>query len=295
MTSDRIHLAHVLVAEIFAFLYSERMNQIFFARFAPFFATLRLTVITVIAAIPCMQQVEAAQPDAETIRLITDESADMQERDGAVKMMAPTPEGSKILLEMAEKKTLPDELKSSVALSLAESEDPAVRKKAAEVVPLPLMKGNERIEPISKLIKMTGDVKAGELVFRNSNGPNCVNCHQINGVEKRSGPPLNTIGEKPKEALYESILAPSAAIQHGFEAWTIKKTDGSIISGLKIDDTDEKFTMKNLEGEFIDIPAAEIKRKVKQKASLMPENLIQTMTKQDLINLVEFLSAQKVQ
>src|SRR5205823_1418233 len=119
------------------------MKQISFALIALFFASLRLTI--------------AAQPDAETVKLITDESADMQERDGAVKMMAPTPEGAKILLEMAEKKTLPDELKSSVALSLAESEDPAVRKKAAEVVPLPLMKGNERIEPISKLTKMTGD------------------------------------------------------------------------------------------------------------------------------------------
>jgi putative heme-binding domain-containing protein len=236
----------------------------------------------------------AAQPDPENVKLVTDDSAEMQERDAAVKMLAATPEGAQVLLGMAAKKELPDELKSSAALALAENDDEAVRKQAATLVPLPLMKGGERIEPISKLVKITGDPKAGREIFKSTGGPNCVNCHQIDGVGKEVGPPLNTIGEKPKEALYESILAPSAQIQHGFEAWTVKKTDGTIITGIKVDDTDEKFTMKTQDGEYLDIPAAEIKRKVKQKQSLMPEGLIQTMTKQDLIDLVEFLTTQKV-
>jgi putative heme-binding domain-containing protein len=237
----------------------------------------------------------AAQPNPDNVKLVTDDSSEMEDRDAAVKMLAATPEGAKVLLDLAQKKELPDELKSSAALALAENDDEAVRKQAATLVPLPLMKGGERIEPISKLVKMTGDPKAGKDVFRSVSGPNCVNCHQIEGVGKEIGPPLNTIGEKPKSALYESILAPSAQIQHGFEAWTVKKTDGTFITGLKVDDDDEKFTMKTQEGEFLNIPAAEIKRKVKQKQSLMPEGLIQTMTKQDLINLVEYLATQKVQ
>jgi len=52
-------------------------------------------------------------------------------------------------------------------------------------------------------------------------------------------------------------------------------------------------TIKTGEGEIIELPVDEIQKKVKQKASLMPENLIQTMTTKDLVDLVEYLSSQK--
>ena len=156
------------------------------------------------------------------------------------------------------------------------------------------MKDGTQILPVSKLIEMKGDKEAGRAVFRNGKGPNCINCHQIENEGKEIGPPLNNIGEKPKDALYESILAPSAAIQHGFETWTVKTKAGKVFTGVLIGDPEEKITLKTAEGEFIEIPAEDIQRQVKQKASLMPEGLIQTMTTKELVDLVEYLSEQKV-
>jgi putative heme-binding domain-containing protein len=235
-----------------------------------------------------------AEADPEMLKTIRDDSADMQERDSAVKMLAKTKEGAMAMIDLATKNNFPDEMRSSAALALAESDDKDILKGAEDVLPLPKMKDGTRILPISKLVDMKGDVAAGREVFRSSKGPNCINCHQLEGLGREIGPPISTIGEKPKEVLYESIIAPSASIQHGYEAWTVKTKDGKVLSGLKVEDTDDKFTMKTIEGELVDIAPEDIKKKTKEKKSLMPEGLINSMTTKDLINLVEYLSEQKV-
>jgi len=236
----------------------------------------------------------AAEADPDMLKALSDGEMEMQERDAAVKMLSKSKEGAMAMIQLAQKGEFPDELKSSAALALAENEDSEIVAAATKALPLPVMKDGKQIVPISKLAEMTGDAKAGRAVFRNGQGPNCINCHQIENEGKEIGPPLNNIGEKAKELLFESILAPSAAVQHGFEAWTVKTKDGNRLSGIKVEDNDEKVTLKTIEGQFIEIPVGDIAKKVKEKKSLMPENLIGTMTTKDLVDLVEFLATQKV-
>jgi putative heme-binding domain-containing protein len=126
-------------------------------------------------------------------------------------------------------------------------------------------------------------------------GANCVACHVIGDKGQDVGPPLNTIGEKGKDILFESIVLPSVAIQHGFHSYMIRTKSSGVKTGLLVDDNDEKTTLKDTSGEFIEIPAAEIVKKVEQKTSLMPQGLISTMTVQEMVDLIEFLSQQKVQ
>ena len=50
----------------------------------------------------------------------------------------------------------------------------------------------------------------------------CIQCHQVNGLGKEVGPNLSEIGKKlTKQALFESILYPSAGISHNFETWVV--------------------------------------------------------------------------
>ncbi len=147
---------------------------------------------------------------------------------------------------------------------------------------------------------MTGDdPKAGRAVFRSANGPNCINCHQISKTEgKEIGPPLNNIGGKPKEAL---ALRIDPGAERGDSARTKlrglddpKTKDGRRLTGIKVEDNDEKVSLKTMEGEFIEIPAERRREEDQGKKSLMPEKLIETMTTKDLVDLVEYLTTQKV-
>lgn len=155
-------------------------------------------------------------------------------------------------------------------------------------------KDGQILPPIEQLAQLNGDVKAGEAVFRNANGANCIRCHQLGDTGGVLGPPLTVIGQKLSKAqLYEAILDPSAAIEMGYETWVIKTRDGEVLTGRKVEDTDDHLTILNADGKYQDVPAEKVERKVQQKISLMPEGLSQAMTRQDLVNLVEFLVQRK--
>src|SRR4051794_16865686 len=97
-------------------------------------------LIVVVSLILFSRPSQAADDTAEFIKTIQDDSAEMQSRDGAVKMLAQTKAGAMKLIAMNEKGELPDELKASAALALAGSSDAEVRKAAEAKLPMPASK-----------------------------------------------------------------------------------------------------------------------------------------------------------
>lgn len=86
---------------------------------------------------------------------------------------------------------------------------------------------------------------------------------------------------------------PNAGILMGYENWVVKTKKGEVVSGLKTTETPDGVTIKDTLGKYHDINADDIARQVKQKVSIMPENLAATMTKQELVDLAEYLASLK--
>jgi putative membrane-bound dehydrogenase-like protein len=157
-----------------------------------------------------------------------------------------------------------------------------------------ITRDGKHLPDVSALASLPGSARAGELVFRNASGANCIRCHAIGNEGGPVGPPLATIGQKlTKPQLYERIFHPSAEILMGYETWVIRTKAGDIIIGRKTEDTDDHTTLLDADGKYHDVPAAQIDRKVKQNISLMPEGLCQAMTQQELVDLVEYLASRK--
>ncbi len=157
-------------------------------------------------------------------------------------------------------------------------------------------KDGQILPPIGVLMSLTGDAAAGELVFKNAKGANCIHCHQVGNDGNMIGPPLTVIGSKlNKGQLYEAILYPSAAILMHYETWVVKTKSGDVFSGLLAEDTPDHISIKDSDGKYHDVQTDDIAKKVMQKVSLMPEGLNEAMTKADLVNLVEFLESHKAQ
>lgn len=254
----------------------------------------RICLIASLILLNCAA-VLAADVPPELLATIADDKAEMQERDAAIKSLVTSREGGMALVNLAKTEKLADELKSSAAMACAGSEFDEVRVAAAKVLPMPKSKDGTPLPAMKKLLEMPGDATRGKAVFANASGANCVNCHQLGNLGRQVGPPLDTIGEKPKDVLFESVLTPSAAIQHGFETYLVKTKAGKVLTGIIVDDNDEKLTLRDVQGEYQEIPAADLAKKVHQNQSLMPEGLCATMTIQEFVDLVEFLSKQKVQ
>ena len=108
------------------------------------------------------------------------------------------------------------------------------------------------------------------------------------------GPDLSEIGSKlAKEALYESILDPSAGISFGYEAWQFELKNGDEPFGIIVSDTPEEVAVKNNTGVVARYKKSDIKSRQQMKLSIMPAGLQQAMTTGELVDLVEFLTSLK--
>ena len=198
--------------------------------------------------------------------------------------------GGRDLLEMVRKGELDDTLKPIAASGLARSPDAALRTDAAKLLPL-LVAGGTQLPPMSELVKLKGDPAKGAAAFAKAG---CGACHQINGQFIDFGPNLSQIGNKlPKEALFDAILYPSAAISNGFIGVTVRKTKGESLTGFVSSETQDAITLRLPGGVSQAIPVKEIAGREPMELSLMPNGLTAVLTTSELVDLVAYLQTLK--
>ena len=144
------------------------------------------------------------------------------------------------------------------------------------------------LPPLADLMKQAGDANRGRAVFAGAG--TCAKCHVVGSEGKNVGPNLSGIGAKlSRQALYESILTPSAAISHNYETYTAVLDDGRSVTGLLVSQTPEQVVLKPTDGVDATLAAKEIDELVKQPISLMPADLANTLSAQELADVVAWL------
>ena len=252
-------------------------------------ATNALALVTALGSAKEKQVVPLLVP------LVTDEKHPVELRRAAVRALTQTQDGSTALLGLARADQLPDNLKFLAATELNAARWPEIKSDAAKVLPLPAGQNAQPLPPVAELVKTKGDAAKGAEVFRRE-AVGCSKCHQVRGEGRDVGPALSEIGTKlPKEALYEAILDPSAGISFGFEAWQVQLKSGDEAFGLKANETADEIAIKDTSGVVTRYKRGEIASLQQMKTSIMPSGLQQTMTTQELVDLVEYLSSLKKQ
>ena len=192
---------------------------------------------------------------------------------------------------MAQAGTLTGQLPQVAALAIASCPWADVRQAAAEVLPMPQAKEGS-LPPVADLLKQGGNADRGKAVFAGVG--TCAKCHVVGSEGKSVGPNLSAIGAKlSKPAIYEAILAPSAAISHNYETHTALLEDGRSVTGLLVSQSPEEVVIRGADGIDVTTPAGEIAELVKQPVSLMPADLAATLSAQDLVDLVAWLETLK--
>lgn len=138
-----------------------------------------------------------------------------------------------------------------------------------------------------------GDAKAGEQIFRERADVSCLRCHSVGGEGGNAGPDLAGLASRQtREYILESIVAPNKVISPGFETVTVRLRNGTILAGLVKADTDKQLQLDVPDKGIVTIDKAKIRQR-KGGMSGMPDNIAQTLTKQDVRNLVEYLATLK--
>jgi putative heme-binding domain-containing protein len=223
--------------------------------------------------------------------LLNDEKQNPEVRRAAVRALAQTQPGAATLLSAAKQDKLPENVKFIAASELNSAHWPEIKAEAAKVLPLPAGQNAQPLPPMSELKKMKGDATQGAAIFRREN-VSCIKCHQIKTEGRDVGPALTEIGNKlTKEAMLEAILDPSAGISFGFEAWQVQLKSGDDAYGLKVNETPEEVAIKDINGIVTRYKKSEIAAMQQSKTSIMPTGLQMTMSTQELVDLLEYLSS----
>lgn len=220
--------------------------------------------------------------------LVKDAKADGELRRQAVRALARSRPGAQRLIELAQAKQLPEDLKAAAGAALQTATWKEVRTDVAKLFPLPPGKNNEPMPPITELVKRKGSVKQGQALYAKEG--TCANCHTVNGAGKEVGPDLSEIGKKlSKEAMYESILFPSAGISHNYETYQLATKGGTAVNGVLVSQTPDDVTLKGADAIVRTFKKADVEVLEKSPISLMPADLNKALTAQDLADIVEYL------
>lgn len=138
-----------------------------------------------------------------------------------------------------------------------------------------------------------GNAARGREIFYGRSDTSCRRCHKIRNNGGEVGPDLSGIGrDKNRRYLLEAIVAPNKAIAKGFETAVLALLDGKVIVGIIRNETDDTLELMDAKGTVIRVPKDEIDERATGK-SAMPEEIVKQLSKDDLRDLVEFLSQQK--
>lgn len=146
----------------------------------------------------------------------------------------------------------------------------------------------ERLEML--LTKLDGgNAQAGRDIFVNKRAA-CTACHRVGSDGGKIGPDLTKVGERRSQRdLLEAVLFPSATVGQGFETYVIQTTGGQTVTGLVTRRTADALYLRTPDQKDIRLATADIEQMKPSPVSIMPSGLEQTMTHEQLRDLIAYL------
>ena len=134
-----------------------------------------------------------------------------------------------------------------------------------------------------------GDPARGEAIYRRAE-LTCINCHAVAGAGGQVGPSLESIGASaPADYLLDSLLEPNKAVKENYHAMIVATDDGRVITGIRVRESDTELVLRDAEDQEVSIPLDTIEEQGPAR-SLMPDGLVDPLTRAELVDLVRFLS-----
>ena len=242
-----------------------------------------------ITALKVIGHAGTKESNAMMVAVIKDASLNTGLRAEAIKVYGNGWGESERLLSLVKEKKLPKDMEPYAAATLSSAYRKDIKNEALKYFNVSSISGKS-LPPINELAKLTGNSIAGQPVFHNS----CATCHKVDNEGQDFGPALSKIGSKlTKEAILISIIHPDAGISFGYEGYVFKLKDGSMQAGIISSETENAVEIVISGGMKRKMDKSQIASRQEMANSMMPSGLYQSLTQQQLVDLVEFLYSKK--
>jgi putative heme-binding domain-containing protein len=132
-----------------------------------------------------------------------------------------------------------------------------------------------------------GDPYQGRKLFNMS----CALCHKLFGQGAQIGPDLTPYKRDDLETMLLNIINPSAEIREGYESYLVSTRDGRTLSGFLADKDNQVLVLRGLDGVNQVLPHDAIKEMKSTGVSLMPQDLLTSLSEQQLRDLFAYLQS----
>ncbi len=126
----------------------------------------------------------------------------------------------------------------------------------------------------------------------------CVKCHKMAGQGGMVGPELAEVKKKlaekkhTPESVLREMIEPSKVIDAKFKTYIFETKQGEVISGIIVSETDKSLKIQaSPDMPPREVPLADIEEKIESKVSLMPEGLLVTLSKDEILDLLAYILA----
>ncbi len=126
------------------------------------------------------------------------------------------------------------------------------------------------------------------------NAAQCLACHRFGNEGGAVGPDITAVSSRfSRRDLLESILEPSKVISDQYQSTTIVTKNDEDFTGRLVDEDATKVALmiNPLAPQRVEILKADITRREASKLSPMPEGLINTLTKEEILDLLAYIES----
>ncbi len=212
-----------------------------------------------------------------------------QVREAAVAALASKPAMTKVLFAAIERGGIqPTEVSSVRRSQLMKHADAGVKAAATRL--FQTLEGGDRMAVYrdhKAVLAAPAQADRGAPVFTRA----CSACHSFRGAGGKVGPDLTGMRSQPGDALLLHILVPNYEVVPAYQAITVTLQDGRSVSGCVTAETDASLTLRTASGGEETVLRGAVAATASTGVSLMPDGLEQTMTREELADLIAYLKS----
>ena len=210
----------------------------------------------------------------------------------SIRMVLGRPEMTRELIEAIEggKLTIND-LQLDQRQLLRDHPDAKIREKAIAMMKnsggIPNADRQKLVDAWMPLTMESGDSANGKAVYQK----HCALCHKHGDIGNAIGPELTGMAVHPKGELLINILDPNRSVEGNFRTYNVQTVDGNIVTGMMAGESKTSIEIVNVQGKREVVLREDIERLSGSQKSLMPEGFESQMTRDEMRDLLEFLTS----
>jgi putative membrane-bound dehydrogenase-like protein len=171
---------------------------------------------------------------------------------------------------------------------LVQHKDKIIRERFAKMFAATINADRKKVlDDYQSIAALSGERIRGKDIF----AKRCSACHKLDGVGQEVGPDLGQMANKSPAAFLIAILDPNQAVDARYIQYLAVTKDGRQHNGILASETATSITLREQEGKEKVILRTDLEALESTGKSLMPEGLEKDINKQEMADLIAYLTA----